>query len=132
MPYMGRFHIIRNGWQPYKCKENCFGGPLVFGALGCSPVYGHVHTAAEYGCQSCICILNTVTFTHSSVIFRGVTTAFCNRTHTRKISGLTTHALCERNRTGQLVSVTSYSEREPLCCTNVRLPCVTCFHVCFW
>ncbi len=30
----------------------------------------HVHTAAEYGCQSCIWVLNTVTSTHSSVIYR--------------------------------------------------------------
>ncbi len=34
-----------------------------------SPAYtGHVHTAAAYGCQSCIWVLKTVMFTHSLVI----------------------------------------------------------------
>ncbi len=44
---------------------------------------------------------------HTERLFAGVTTAFCNRTHTCKFSGLTTafseHTRCERNRTGQLV-----------------------------
>ncbi len=44
---------------------------------------------------------------HTVRIFTGVTTAFCNQTHTRKFSGLTTafseHALCEWNRAGQLI-----------------------------
>ncbi len=33
-------------------------------------LFGHVHTAAEYGCKSCIWVLNTVAFTHSYVIIQ--------------------------------------------------------------
>lgn len=50
------------------------------------------HTAAEYGCQSCIWVLNTV---------MGVTTTFYNQTrthtHNRILGNL---SLSERNRTG--------------------------------
>ncbi len=95
--------------------------------------YGHVHTAVEYGCQSCFWVLNTVMFTNSMVIY--IATGFYNRTHTRTFSGLTTafseHMHCvEWNRTGQLVVChVIQCEREPLCHTNAHLPCVLYFHV---
>ncbi len=87
--------------------------------------YGHVHTAVEYGCQSCFWVLNTVMFTNSMVIY--IATAFCNRTHTRTFSGLTTafseHMRCvEWNRTGQLV----------VCqCERASLPHKCTFTMCF-
>ncbi len=74
---------------------------------------------------------------HAVRLFTGVTTAFCNRAHTCKFSGLNnrilgTHVLCERIRTGQLVvRHVIQHERETLCRTNERLPCGVCFHVWF-
>ncbi len=56
---------------------------------------GHLHTAAKYGCQFCIWVHNTVTFTHTERLFKGVTVQDWT-------SCLSQHRIL----------------REPLCCTN--------------
>ncbi len=61
-----------------------------------------------------------------------MTTAFYNRTHTRKFSGITTafweHTRCV-NGTGLDNCHVIQRERELLCCTNTRQQCVACCHV---
>jgi hypothetical protein len=63
-------------------------------------------TAAEYTCQSCI-----YSYVHTVQLFTGVTTAFCNQTHTSTFSGLVT---------------TTFSE-NPSCVSVTRLVKVVCY-----
>ncbi len=99
-------------------------------------IIGHVHTAAEYGCQSCICVLNTVTFTHTLVIY-GVAWQPHSATELTPVhfqdsqphSWNTRAVWMEQDWTTSCLSRHTAGERDTLRHTSARLLCGVWFHV---
>ncbi len=78
--------------------------------------------------QSCIWVFNTVTFTQ--FIHYSYLRAWQPHSITELTTAFSENVLFEQNRTAKLVAChVIQCEREPLCCTNVYLPCVLMMHV---